>query len=156
MVTDLEHIDVAERPIASEPLKHPALGVTGQHARGIALTHDDHGAVVVRTGVVDGAGWRHHLDTQRPERERVARDHLVDRRDFGALPGERRVGDKAPRLHQHPLHPDRPREPLQPPGVIGMRVRHEHRVEPAHSVTRESGADGRRARPGVDEHAGAL
>jgi len=156
VVTDLEHVDVAERPVARQPLEHRSLRVTGQHAGGIALTHGDHGAVVVGARVVDRNRRRHDVDSQRPELERVAGDHLLDWRDIGARPRELGVSAGAAGLHKHALHLDRPREPLQPAGVIGMRVRHEHRVEPAHSIACESGADGRRVRPGVDEHAGAL
>ena len=155
VMSDLEHVDVAQDSGLHERLEHTRLSVAREQRRERPVAHEHHDTGFVGGGVVDRLARGQHRGSESPAPERCTGNYLV-----AGLPATcrgdlcqcRGLGVKRPGRHDDQGHSDETRESGQPPVVIGVQVGDHDGVNASQACSRDRSAQDPGRRSGVDEH----
>jgi hypothetical protein len=155
VVTDLQHVDIAESPVARQRLEHVLLGVTGEDCRETLGLHAKHDAGLIGRGVIDRGARPHCRQREAPRVQNVACSQFVDGGLAHELNGLRLRGRDllgGSRGEADHLCGDETVEGFEPSGMIGVQVGDDHSVKRADTGPAQRAPHRRLAGPGVNQH----
>jgi hypothetical protein len=155
VVPDLEHIDVAQRPVGGKRLEDDLLGIARQERQEPVALDFQHHAGFVGGCILDRRAWPHRRQGQAACVQHVSGLDLVDlllADKIGRLSPDRRVRAARSSRKAHHLRGDQPIECPQPSVVVVVQMRDDHRIQTPNPGPPQSASQRRLTGSGIDQH----
>lgn len=155
MVTDLQDVDLSNRPRIDRSLHDLRLGVSGQeHALGSSASKHHH-TCLVRCCVLHGPLGQHDIERNVAHLQLVTGSefaHSSGARFLASVVDHRVLARERPFGHEHDRHVQHSRGTGQTTVVIRVQMRDDHAVKPADLMPGERPEQNRPVRACVDQH----